>query len=67
MSTEKEIIVRDSQPRGAGKSPPFHMRISPELKAQFENEAQKDGVSLGNWLKELGRAELKQRGIEPKG
>jgi predicted HicB family RNase H-like nuclease len=45
MSTEKEIIVRDSQPRGAGKSPPFHMRISPELKAQLEAEADRDGTS----------------------
>lgn len=67
MSTEKEIIVRDSQPRGAGKSPPFHMRISPELKAQLEAEAERDGTSLANWLKELARRELITRGIEPKG
>ncbi|OTB67553.1 hypothetical protein AW064_02635 [Escherichia coli] len=43
------------------------MRIVPELKEQFDNEASNDGVSLANWLKELGRAELKRRGIEPKG
>jgi len=60
-------IKRDRQPKGTGKAPAFQIRIPPELKEQFENEAQKDGVSLGNWLKELGRAELKQRGIEPKG
>ena len=64
MST---TIKRDRQPKGTGKAPAFQIRIPPELKEQFENEAQKDGVSLGNWLKELGRAELRQRCIEPKG
>ncbi|PSY40779.1 hypothetical protein C7B09_15510 [Escherichia albertii] len=43
------------------------MRIAPELKEQFDREANNDGVSLANWLKELGRTELKRRGIEPKG
>ncbi|EAB6248723.1 hypothetical protein BV389_14965 [Escherichia coli] len=43
------------------------MRISPELKEQFDKEAQSDGISLANWLKELGRKELLRRGIEPKG
>lgn len=61
------MSTRDSQSRGAGKSPPFHMRINPELKEQFEKEAQMDGVSLANWFKELARQELKRRGIEPKG
>ncbi|UTN95874.1 toxin-antitoxin system HicB family antitoxin [Serratia plymuthica] len=61
------MSIRDSQSRGAGKSPPFHMRINPDLKEQMESEAQKDGVSLANWLKELARKELQQRGIEPKG
>ncbi|HFV4230242.1 TPA: toxin-antitoxin system HicB family antitoxin [Escherichia coli] len=64
MST---IIKRDKKPKGTGKAPPFHMRIAPELKEQFDNEASNDGVSLANWLKELGRSELKRRGIEPKG
>ena len=64
MST---VIKRDKQPKGTGKAPPFHMRITPELKEQFDLEAQKDGVSLASWLKELGRAELQKRGIEPKG
>ena len=61
------MSTRDSQSRGAGKSPPFHMRINPELKEQFEKEAQIDGMSLANWLKELGRETLRNRGIEPKG
>ncbi|EEZ1431220.1 toxin-antitoxin system HicB family antitoxin [Escherichia coli] len=64
MST---VIKRDKKQKGTGKTPPFHMRIVPELKEQFDNEASNDGVSLANWLKELGRTELKRRGIEPKG
>ncbi|HBE9079256.1 toxin-antitoxin system HicB family antitoxin [Serratia fonticola] len=67
MSIEKDVTVRDSQPRGAGKSPPFHMRINPELKTQLETEAERDGVSLANWIKELARRELIVRGIKPKG
>lgn len=63
MST---IIKRDKQPKGTGKAPAFQIRIPPNLKEQFEAEAKKDGVSLGNWLKELGRSELSRRGIEPK-
>lgn len=63
MST---IIKRDKQPKGAGKAPAFQVRIPPELKEQFEAEAKNDGTSLANWLKELGRAELKKRGVEPK-
>ncbi|HDS5482443.1 TPA: hypothetical protein RG707_002671 [Serratia liquefaciens] len=43
------------------------MRITPELKEQLETEANKDNVSLANWIKELARQELKRRGIEPKG
>jgi len=43
------------------------MRISPELKEQFEQQANADGVSLANWLKTLGRKELERLGIEPKG
>ncbi|WP_068871516.1 hypothetical protein [Edwardsiella tarda] len=61
------IIQRDKKPKGTGKAPPFHMRIAPELKEQFEKEARNDGVSLANWLKDLARAELRRRGIEPKG
>jgi predicted HicB family RNase H-like nuclease len=34
------------------------MRISPELKAQLEAEADRDGTSLANWLKELARRGL---------
>lgn len=61
------MSTRDSQSRGNGKSPPFHMRINPELKEQLEAAAAKDGTSLGNWFKELARKELKRQGIEPKG
>ncbi|WP_071825436.1 toxin-antitoxin system HicB family antitoxin [Yersinia similis] len=61
------MSIRDSQSRGAGKSPPFHMRITPELKEQFEAAAAAAGVSLANWLKTLGRKELERLGIEPKG
>lgn len=60
-------IKRDKSPKGDGQSPQFRMRISPELKEQFDKEAQSDGISLANWLKELGRKELLRRGIEPKG
>ncbi|MEH0876814.1 hypothetical protein QM999_19390 [Pectobacterium cacticida] len=61
------MSTRDSQSRGTGKSPPFHMRIPLELKAQFEAAAAAAGMSLGNWLKTLGREELKRLGIDPKG
>ncbi|TYF78132.1 toxin-antitoxin system HicB family antitoxin [Enterobacter hormaechei] len=60
-------ILRDKSPKGAGKAPMFNVRISPDLKEQFELQAKKDGVSLGNWLKELGRMELRRRSVEPKG
>ena len=64
MST---IIQRDKQPKGAGKAPAFQVRINPELKEQMVNVAAKEGMSLGNWLKELSRAELIKQGITPKG
>jgi hypothetical protein len=35
------------------------------LKAQFEVIAKEEGMSLGNWLKTLGRDELKRKGIIP--
>ncbi|MFZ4171175.1 hypothetical protein ACEV60_21345 [Enterobacter ludwigii] len=63
MSTVK----RDKSPKGAGWSPTFQIRITPELKAQFESAATAKGMSLGNWLKTLGREELERLGIEPKG
>ncbi|WP_099350808.1 toxin-antitoxin system HicB family antitoxin [Erwinia amylovora] len=62
MSTVK----RDKSPKGAGWSPTFQIRITPELKAQFEAAASAAGMSLGNWLKTLGRKELERLGIEPK-
>ncbi|MBS0854539.1 MULTISPECIES: toxin-antitoxin system HicB family antitoxin [unclassified Tatumella] len=61
------IIERDKVPKGAGRSPMFNVRLSPELKAQFEAAATAENMSLGNWLKTLGRKELERLGIEPKG
>ncbi|WP_409309857.1 hypothetical protein [Pectobacterium sp. B1J-3] len=60
-------IKRDKSPKGAGWSPTFQIRITPELKEQFEVAAIDAGMSLANWLKTLGREELKRLGIEPKG
>ncbi|MCH4994585.1 toxin-antitoxin system HicB family antitoxin, partial [Pectobacterium brasiliense] len=45
----------------------FQIRISPELREQLDEVAAKEGVSLGNWFKELARQELRKQGIEPKG
>ncbi|HBS2769834.1 TPA: toxin-antitoxin system HicB family antitoxin [Klebsiella quasipneumoniae subsp. similipneumoniae] len=64
MST---TIQRDKQPKGAGKAPAFQIRINPDLKEQMNDAAARQGVSLGNWLKELARAELRKQGINPKG
>ncbi|XCW71952.1 Hypothetical protein ABZS17G119_00060 [Kosakonia cowanii] len=36
------------------------MRITPELKQQFDAAAKNAGMSLGNWLKSLGRKELER-------
>lgn len=60
-------IKRDITKKGKGLSPTFQIRITPELKAQFETVAFDAGMSLGNWLKTLGRKELKRLGIHPKG
>ncbi|MBG0575997.1 MULTISPECIES: toxin-antitoxin system HicB family antitoxin [Enterobacteriaceae] len=60
-------IKRDKSPKGAGKSPMFNVRLVPEFKEQLEAAAERDGISLSNWLKELARAELRKQGIEPKG
>ncbi|MBM7355457.1 toxin-antitoxin system HicB family antitoxin [Lelliottia amnigena] len=61
MSTAK----RDTNKSKSGKAPTFQMRITPELKAQFEEAAKREGMSLGNWLKNLGREELKKRKNKP--
>ncbi|EPT0531791.1 TPA: toxin-antitoxin system HicB family antitoxin [Proteus mirabilis] len=61
------IIKRDKSPKGAGKSPMFNIRLVPEFKEQLEAAAERDNVSLGNWLKDLARKELLRQGIEPKG
>ncbi|EOC1306603.1 toxin-antitoxin system HicB family antitoxin [Cronobacter dublinensis] len=60
-------MQRDKQPKGNGKAPAFQIRILPELKAQFEEAAKAQGMSLGNWFKNLGREELKRLGSMPKG
>ena len=54
MSTAK----RDPNKSKSGKAPTFQIRITPELKAQFEAAAAEAGMSLGNWLKTLGKNEL---------
>lgn len=56
MSTAK----RDPNKSKSGKAPTFQIRITPELKAQFEAAAKAEGMSLGNWLKSLGRKELEK-------
>ena len=60
-------IKRDKTPQGEGLSPTFQIRITPELRQQLNDAAEREGVSLGNWLKELAREELRRQGIEPKG
>ncbi|EOV0901280.1 MULTISPECIES: toxin-antitoxin system HicB family antitoxin [Edwardsiella] len=60
-------IKRDKSPKGEGWSPTFQIRINPDLRQQLNEAAEREGVSLGNWFKELARAELKRQGIEPKG
>ncbi|MEG5914657.1 toxin-antitoxin system HicB family antitoxin [Enterobacter bugandensis] len=56
---------RDPNQSKSGKAPTFQIRITSELKAQFEEAAKAEGMSLGNWLKTLGRKELKRLGNEP--
>lgn len=63
MTTAK----RDKNQSKSGKAPTFQMRITPELKAQFEEAAKAEGVSLANWLKGLAREALRERGIKSKG
>ena len=60
-------IKRDKSPKGEGWSPTFQIRINPELRQQLNEAAEREGVILGNWFKELARSELKRQGIEPKG
>ena len=67
MGTYMSTAKRDIKQSASGKSPTFQIRIAPELKAQFEAAAAAENMSLGNWLKTLGRKELERLGIEPKG
>ncbi|MFZ5254915.1 toxin-antitoxin system HicB family antitoxin [Enterobacter sp. MGH 16] len=62
MSTAK----RDPNQSKSGKAPTFQMRITPELKAQCEVAAKAEGMSLGNWFKNLARKELEYLGLTPK-
>ncbi|HBC2537833.1 TPA: toxin-antitoxin system HicB family antitoxin [Enterobacter cloacae] len=62
MSTVK----RDPNQSKSGKAPTFQIRITPELKAQFEAAAKSEGMSLANWLKSLARNELRRLGINPR-
>ncbi|WP_074143493.1 hypothetical protein [Enterobacter hormaechei] len=56
MSTAK----RDPNKSKSGKAPTFQIRITSELKAQFEAAAKDAGMSLGHWLKVLGKNELQR-------
>jgi predicted HicB family RNase H-like nuclease len=50
------------------KTDQYQIRLSPEFRAQLEEQARKDGDStLATWLKRVLRKELQSRGIEPKG
>ena len=51
---------RDPNQSKSGKAPTFQIRITPELKMEFEAAAKEAGMSLGNWLKNLGRQELER-------
>ena len=44
-------IKRDKTPKGEGLSPTFQIRISPELRQQMNEAAEREGVSLGICLK----------------
>lgn len=59
------IVKRDQNQSKSGKAPTFQISITPGLKVQFEAAAKAEGMSLGNWLKTLGRNELERLGIEP--
>jgi hypothetical protein len=50
MSTAK----RDPNQSKSGKAPTFQIRITPELKAQFEAAAKAEGMSLGIGSKPWG-------------
>ncbi len=67
LRTYVSTIKRDKTPKGDGWSPTFQIRINPELRQQLNDAAEREGVSLGNWMKELARNELRRQGIEPKG
>lgn len=67
VGTYMSTVKRDAKQSVTGKSPTFQIRITPELKSQFEAAATEAGMSLGNWLKTLGRLELIRQGVEPKG
>lgn len=65
VGTYMPTAKRDPNQSKSGKAPTFQIRITPELKAQFEAAAKAEGMSLGNWLKTLARNELCRLGIKP--
>ncbi|EDA0234382.1 toxin-antitoxin system HicB family antitoxin [Salmonella enterica] len=58
--------VKDRTPKVGGQSPAFQIRIHPALREQLNSMAESDNMTLSNWFKELARAELRRRGVEPK-
>jgi len=59
--------TKDRTPRGEGKSAAFQLRIPPQLHQQLRELTEAENVTLGCWLKELARRELRRRGIIPQG
>jgi len=59
--------TKDRTPRGEGRSAAFQLRIPYQLHQQLRELTDAENVTLGCWLKELARRELRRRGIEPRG
>ena len=59
--------TKDRTPRGEGRSAAFQLRIPLPLHQQLRALSEAENVTLGRWLKELARRELRRRGIEPQG
>lgn len=59
--------TKDRTPRGEGRSAAFQLRIPLQLHQQLRELTDAENVTLGCWLKELARRELRRRGIDPQG
>lgn len=59
--------TKDRTPRGEGRSAAFQLRIPLSLHQQLRALSEAENVTLGRWLKELARRELRRRGIDPQG